>query len=112
MRTIKIYGASDDLVEIEGHPDGDEVSTYDATVLISIASGTADAPVGEYVRMIFYPGKETGIGDGWSAQIANLAEDAPTHPIRVSIHPEETHSVLVEIDVPDDAKLSWTVEDQ
>ncbi len=39
---IKIYGASDDLVEIEGasHPSEDEIDCFDQDVQIAFADGT------------------------------------------------------------------------
>ncbi len=61
--------------------------------------------------MIFDPkdGRDH-LGPGWSAQISQLHEDAPMHPITLRMA-ERGYSVEVVIDAPDDARVEWTVED-
>lgn len=102
---IHIYGASDDLVEIEGHPDGDEIGCYDQDVLIKIDDGQGG---GVAVRMSYQP-RMAPLGDGvaagcWSAEIAQIDED---HPIPWPLSIDTFHySVRVRIDAPSSARLT------
>lgn len=111
---ITIYGASDDLVEIGGHPDGDEIGCYDEDVLIVIGCGI-DGGVAvrmSYVGISNGVESETGFGC-WSAQIAQLGEDvAIPWPITIGTKGRRSddvgYSVLVSIDAPDGVPLTVT----
>ena len=105
---IRIYGASDDLVEIEGHPDGEEVGCYDKDVVVIIGTMTA----GLVVRMS-YDGatvpESAGLGEVgfgcWSARVVQVAEDAPVPwPVTITTAGSSSgavgYSVCVNIDAP------------
>lgn len=94
---IKIYGASDDLTEIEGHPDADEIGCFGEDVEIKL-EGDGE---GVIVRMIY----DGDWGEAvWAALIRQIDEDIPVPPTRVK---HEGYSVLVEVDLPRTAKLTW-----
>ena len=113
---IRIYGASDDLVDIEGHPDGDEIGCYDRDVIVIVED---PAGGGIAVRMSYAPGfpkkacgREIGFGC-WSAEVVQLAEDEPVpwpvavkHAIRGGT---VGYSVVVEIDAPATVALRHVV---
>lgn len=99
---IRIYGASDDLVEIEGHPDGDEVGCYDEDVLIQIGD---EETGGVVIRMSYAPrfNAFTAAFACWSAEIAQIDEDKPIPwPISISTN---RYSVEVRIDAPPSVAL-------
>lgn len=120
---IRIYGASDDLVEIEGHPDGDEVGCYNSIVIITI--GTEDA--GCRVIMRYADGNRGAV---WSAQVEQMDEGVPIpwaitighcnrdgKPLPLDVPKNEeggtrgvAYSVLVQVDAPSSVKLSWEVK--
>lgn len=107
---IKIYGTSDDLVEIEGHPSGDEVGCYDQDVCIMVGSMESG---GVAVRMHYGSRvaalhKEAASGC-WSAEITPLHEDKPIPwPIQITT---EGYSAAVLIDAPAGVDLRWIVVD-
>jgi hypothetical protein len=97
---IRIYGASDDLVEIEGDRS-DEIGCYDRKVRVSV--GTPEA--GVLVTMRY---GSTGMGFAtWTAEIGQMAEGVEI-PWPVSITNAEksgrpdprSYSVTVEIGCP------------
>lgn len=110
---IRIYGASDDLVEIEGHPSGDEVGCYDRDVFIVL--GNAETG-GVAVRMSYAPQLGKGVAFGcWTAEIGQLDEDvAIPWPITLTTAkrnpkaPECGYSVCVNIDAPADVPLVYS----
>ena len=108
---LKIYGASDDLVEIEG-PGGDEVDCYDSSVLITIGWPEAQAgkdAKGLVVRMRY---GSPGFGGTWSAEVGQIDEDFPIPwPVRIEVA-ERPYSALVIVDCPDDTPVSWKVEEK
>ncbi len=102
---IKIYGTSDDLVEIEGHPAGDEVNCYEKDVLITIGN----AGGGLLIRMSYAPrfSGAPGVAEGafgcWSAEIAQVTEDTPIlWPVTIT---REKYSVCVNVDAPPETPL-------
>lgn len=128
---IRIYGGSDDLVEIEGldlveesdddddrDDDGpvagltraaarpDEIPCYDSTVEIAIGGEKG----GVVVTMDY---GEPGV---WSAQIRQIAEDVPVPwPVRIgppggARHKTWGYSVCVEIDAPDNIPVKVAIE--
>jgi hypothetical protein len=97
MKTLTMYGASDDLVEADGIPGADEFDCYQPRP-------------GEDIHASFVLGgrmRIRAIYDGcWSFAIGQVEEETPLPdwPIRISQH-ERGYSTLVEIDVPDDVSL-------
>lgn len=97
MKTVKFYGASDDLVEVEGIPGADEF--WCDTTCAPFAYATF--VVGGKVRV-------RAIYDGcWSFAVGQVDEDLelPAWPIRITQHADPSYSVLLEIDVPDDTSV-------
>lgn len=101
MKTVKFYGASDDLVEIEGIKGEDEFYFHP----------TCESEKGIGLSQAFLVGSGAGglkvyaIYDGcWHFSIGPIDEDIemPQWPIRYSLY-ESGYSVLLEIDVPDNA---------
>ncbi len=100
MKRIKIYGASDDLIEIEGeiagadefNPSGDPIGTYHVAGLCITV---------EYLNGV------------WGIRVAQVAEEIPVtaENLTMSIKPysdgtEPGYSMLLEMDVPDDAVVA------
>lgn len=96
MQTAVFYGASDDLIEIDGVKGGDEFGAND------LAEGRGVSILGKFIlggKMMIY-----AIYDGcWHFSIGPADEDVPlpNWPIRYSLE-ESGYSVRLEIDVPDD----------
>lgn len=101
MKTLRMYGASDDLVEAEGVPGADEFG----------AEGSHDIAatfvLGGKMRIhALY----THVGC-WGFAISQVDEDVqlPDWPIRISQYNDGIrpggYSTLLEVDVPDDATL-------
>lgn len=103
MKTIKIYGWSDDLIEVEGCDGADEFASYERGPVMW--RGDLIAPGGDIairVRAIFDD------GDGcWTFALGHAIEGIvyPGWPVRISQHPDSENSVLLEIDAPDGTKL-------
>ncbi len=113
---VRIYGASDDLVEIEGHPDGDEVGCYEQDVIVVLG----DEKGGVLVRMSYSPRftGAPGLPDAafgcWSAEVAPIGEDVPmpwpvtiTNPIEQRAGGPRGYSACVSVDCPADTKLAF-----
>ncbi|GAG48622.1 unnamed protein product [marine sediment metagenome] len=95
MKTLKISGASDDLVEMDGIAGADAFDCYGASNLMATFVLKA-----EHRRMNIY-----AIYDGcWCFALSRADEDddAPAWPVRRSW---EDYSERIEIDVPDDARI-------
>jgi hypothetical protein len=117
---VKIYGASDDLVEIEDCDAVDEIGCYDRMVRLLV--GKPDA--GLYVVMQYAGGRVPG--GVWHATIAQVGDGIPIPwPVRIDVT-QRGYSVEVSVDCPKDtpvaietadadcdAKLEWsrTTED-
>jgi hypothetical protein len=93
-KMLKIYGHSDDLVEIEGVHE-DEIGCYDQSVILMVGTESA----GVIVEMNYE-------NDGcWSAKLKRVGEGCPI-PWNISIVPEqrldlsEGYSIAVKIDCP------------
>lgn len=105
---LKIYGASDDLVEIEGHAR-EEIDCYDRKVVITIGWANEESPQsarGVYVIMRYSP---RYLRNGcWTAEISPIDEDADIPwPITVELEPNRRYSSLVTIDCPKNIPISW-----
>lgn len=95
MKTAKFYGASDDLIEVEGIKGENEfTASADGPLAASFNLG------GKMRVHAFYDGC-------WSFAVGQVDEDIPlpAWPVRITQHPETKYTVLLEIDVPDDVKL-------
>lgn len=99
---IRIYGASDDLVEIEGHPGGDEVGCESSAVVVSIG----DRVRGLVVRIEYSP-KWAGNVGCWAAAVSPIDEDVPMYPVTIELEPERKYSAMVLVDAPETVALSW-----
>lgn len=96
---IKIYGASDDLVEVAGCEGADEFNVYGSSRL---GWGADLATAAEALRVY-------AIYDGcWSFAIGQADESVslPSWPVRITQHPDVRYSVLLEIDAPDGTRLT------
>lgn len=94
MKTLIMYGASDDLIEFEGIPGADGFPAYSDSDL-------KDSFIVGGVLKIY------AIYDGcWHFSIGPVDEDIllPEWPIRYKMH-ENGYSVQIEIDVPDNTAL-------
>lgn len=103
---ITIYGSSDDNVEIEGHPSGDEVGCFEQDVVITIVD--LERSRGAVVTMSYVlPGV-------WQAAIRQLDEGKALCPCTVSHHERHGggigYSVVVTVDAGASAVLTWTKE--
>lgn len=117
---MKIYGASDDLVEIEDCNAHDEIGCYGGMVRLLVGTPTA----GLYVVMQYAGGRVPG--GVWHATIAQVDEGiAIPWPVNIDVT-QRGYSVEVNIDCPKetpvaietadadcDRKITWkrTVED-
>lgn len=99
MKTLKIYGASDDLIETQGIEGCDEFSMYDDdAVRLEVRSGDGESGLDIYP---IYEG-------GWGFAIICPFGDCDQYPdweVRRRFGGDEAHSETVEIVVPDDATL-------
>lgn len=104
---LVIYGASDDLVEIEGHFE-EEVDCYDRAVRVTV--GWPEASAGEdsrgvHVLMRYAPKwVETGV---WTAEISPLDEDVEIPwPVTVKLG-GRGYTAEVHIDCPEDVPVTF-----
>jgi len=97
MNKITIYGASDDLVEVEGYIS-DEFSAYGPW------SGKLTAPNGDSLRIraeFCKPGSESE----WQLSIENTGT-FPDWPIRFGVRPDRDGDPALVIDVPDGTTMT------
>jgi len=119
---LKIYGASDDLVELEGIGElvrkcpecGHDIDEPSRAVVghssgefgsgdLMVVVGGVDGAPGIRVRVRY---GRFGVGC-WSAEVCQIDEDVPI-PWPVSIkHSVRGYSVVVEIDAPDGTPVRW-----
>lgn len=104
---LKIYGASDDLVEIEGHVT-DEIGCYDKNVLLTIGWPNEETPQmgrGLYVLMRYSP---PHFNHGcWTAELSPLEEEAEIPwPVSIKLG-RRGYTVEINIECPDDVPVSW-----
>ncbi len=107
MRTLKFYGGSDDLFEIEGtvRTEPDEEGCYDRPAIANIK-----AAEGELNIVAVYAPKGCDVGC-WAIGIMPADEDIPIPPWPVSfklneIRPGKGYSAELTIPAPDDAVVS------
>jgi hypothetical protein len=110
---ITIYGASDDLVEVDGCEGADEFGAYGSKANEVNWHGDLVAPgtgAAEQMRV-------TAIYDGcWHFAIGQVDEDVPLPPWGTGIgqHPEVSYSALLSIDAPAGTRLTniWPAANQ
>ena len=104
-KTVTIYGASDDLLEVEGSIAGaDEYGAYGGPV-----SGTLVAPNGDalIVRAEFC---KPGAPGDWTLSIENT-NTFPDWPIRFGERPDQGSDPALIIEVPDGTVFKFEQED-
>ena len=103
MKTLKVNGASDDLISTGGIEGCDEFNTYidgDYQGYLTVEAGGTSQD--------YYVIKIHVIYDGcWAFAVTMDEENPPNWPIRRSWGTDIPYSETLEIDVPDDASLSW-----
>lgn len=107
MKTIRFYGASDDLCEVEGDAKGCNEYCSEAHgeglhhFAFIVRSRRHPDDEGEGLRVnAFYDGT-------WSFAVGMLMEDAPmpNWPASVGPCPECSYSTMLTLTVPDDAEV-------
>lgn len=104
MRTVKFYGESDDLFEIDGAKRGEPDEISPGAVKVANDHGGLIV-VADYAR-------GTTPGASWVLGISLIDEDVPLPgwPMRWSTH-KNGYSPLLEIDVPDDVRISLALSE-
>lgn len=102
---IRIYGASDDCIEVEGCKGADEFNSYERA---SMWHGDLRAPNGDTMRA-------HALYDGcWSIALGQADEDKPfpAWPITIAQHRSLPYSTVAEIDAPDGTELvnAWPAQ--
>lgn len=100
---IRIYGASDDLVEVEGPSGHNEFGAFDKEIALLIGDGSGGLVVRFYYAPLRQPKNDVGDGATWQARIDVVDEDTPI-PWPVSIK-SDGYTVVVEVDAP--ASTKW-----
>jgi hypothetical protein len=103
MKTLKIYGASDDLIETSGIEGCGEFSAYSESDYLGSIMVT-DGYFGIRIHVIY--------DSQWAFAVTNALNDEglPDWPIRRSFAKDAPYSETLEIDVPDNAELIWREE--
>jgi hypothetical protein len=99
MKTIRIYGASDDLLEIDGElPGCGEYDCWEKTAQVEVVS-----PNGRLLVVGGYGAAGQTVGGWWFSPLFD-DEDAraPEWECRVDLQ-ARPYSVVLEIDAPEDA---------
>ncbi|WP_280465978.1 hypothetical protein [Nocardia brasiliensis] len=98
LRSLTIYGASDDCLEVEGYID-DEFDASQSAILILTAPDDARL----IVAAEFCPDaqwRSHGEGDsGWVLQVHH-SDPKWTYPVRLTFRPDRDTSPAIELDVP------------
>ena len=98
-RTLKFYGASDDLFEIDGTKgeEPDEIGCFERVPTVKVAF---DDETGLFVTAHYAPNNSAAT---WMIGISQIEEDMPLPdwPMRWSAPGGRGYSVELEIDVPD-----------
>lgn len=100
-KAIVIYGANDDLVELEGGVE-DGIGCYQTQAVIEVGGGDGGVRV---LASYAVPGgfRSPGV---WRIALEPIDEDVPLLPVRVSS--ETGRSVAVVIDAPAGCPVRWT----
>lgn len=104
---LKIYGASDDLVELEGCVE-DEIGCYDKWVEITV--GYTEAEPGrdtQGVKVIMRYAPKWADAGVWTAEVFPLDEGVEIPwPVKIELS-ERKYSAQVVIDCPDGTPVKW-----
>lgn len=106
---ITIYGASDDLIEVEGCLGADEFNSYEHGPVMW--RGDLIAPGGVEAMRVH------AVFDGcWSVAVGQVDEDVPlpSWPVTVRQHRSIPYSTVVEVAAPDGTRLDnvWPERDE
>lgn len=109
MSEITIYGASDDLLEVEGAVD-EEFGAYGGVTVV------VESPTGErlWVRAVFDEGPLRGIGEGWALSVLHADPVRGWRwPVRFGARPERSEDPTLIIECPDGTVVrEWVAEEQ
>lgn len=106
MKTLRMYGASDDLIEVEGIEGEDEYNRYNKEPWPYVTTFVVMSPqqfLGLEIHVLY--------AGGWSFAVQPTEDtegdycDFPEWPIRRTWGGGRGYSELLEIDVPDDATI-------
>lgn len=106
MKTLSMYGASDDLIEVEGIEGADEYNGMahgKSPYVMSFKVTSPSEPLGLEIHVCY--------AGGWSFAVQPTEDsdldfcEFPAWPIRRSWGGGRGYSELLEIDVPDDAMI-------
>lgn len=110
---IRIYGASDDLVEFDGVTKPEEIDCHGQDVHLVIGQAEAKEGANASGLRVWLHYTDLGV---WAATVLQIEEGVPIPwPVHV-VHAmrgasEIGYSVVVEIDAPKDTPVSWQVVD-
>ncbi|MFC4124905.1 hypothetical protein [Nocardia rhizosphaerae] len=94
LHTLTIYGASDDLLELEGYIT-EEYNVYSATTLAFTApNGARVAIVAEFGGYVAIP------NGGWALSVCHL-DPRWTYPVRLAERPDDSADPAVILEVPE-----------
>lgn len=99
MKTLKVYGASDDLIEVDGFVR-DEFGSYADTPYrgkLLVRDGSEMVAIHAIYSLT------------WAFAVTNEEDDEklPDWPIRRTFGKDVSYSETLEIDVPDNATVEW-----
>ena len=106
---IRIYGASDDLVEIDGHVR-EEINCYSKAVRIEVGDPT-DPTTGGCIVWATYAPQEVFVAPGgtWLLAVTLFDEDVPLPwPVRLEVK-ECRYSPTLVIGCPTGTPVRWSV---
>lgn len=107
LHLLRIYGASDDLLELEGYIR-DEYDVYGPVTLV------LTAPNGAHIGIVadFCPVADpmADHGDGWVLTVHH-GDPAWTYPVRFTARPDRTSDPAIELDVPEGTTIEQFGED-
>lgn len=94
---ITIYGASDDLIEVEGCEGADEFNSYEHGPVMW--RGDLIAPDGDALRV------HALYGGCWSVAVGQVDEDRPLPDWDIDVFQEGRYSTGVKVDAPQGTRL-------
>lgn len=92
MNRIRIYGGSDDLIEVEGNAKG--CNEYDGE--------KATFHIAGLIVTVSYSNENNGC---WGIQVTQIDEDLPVKAENLSLFPLK-YSMVLEMDIPEDSYIS------
>ncbi|MGW5519080.1 hypothetical protein [Nocardia africana] len=108
LHLLRIYGCSDDLLELEGYIR-DEYDVYDPITLV------LTAPNGAHLDIVaeFCPVGDpmADYGDGWVLGVHH-GDPAWTYPVRLAARPDRDSDPAIELEVPEGTTVQRWGEDE